>query len=140
MVTFSQDGRGKMIRLRRRKLPDPSERGNAGSFFKNPVVEADQADRLRTDHPELPAWPADWDVDFKLHLEKGAVISGSVTGGKLTEWNITPTGRKQDVVVHEPQKAPERPLIPANDYSVRIGLDQSGGSRFQGSRLVGRGD
>jgi UDP-N-acetylmuramate dehydrogenase len=45
-------------RLRRRKLPDPASIGNAGSFFKNPVVEAAEAARLRADDPTLPAYPA----------------------------------------------------------------------------------
>ena len=45
-------------RLRRRKLPDPAVIGNAGSFFKNPVVDAALAARLRASHPEAPVYPA----------------------------------------------------------------------------------
>lgn len=44
-------------RLRRRKLPDPAEVGNAGSFFKNPVVAAGVAQRLAAEYPDMPAWP-----------------------------------------------------------------------------------
>lgn len=47
-----------VIRIRRRKLPDPAVNGNAGSFFKNPIVDAATAATLRTQHPQLPAWPA----------------------------------------------------------------------------------
>ncbi len=47
-----------VARLRTRKLPNPALTGNAGSFFKNPLVTADEAQRLRRDHPDLPAWPA----------------------------------------------------------------------------------
>jgi len=46
-----------VIRQRRRKLPDPAVEGNAGSFFKNPVIDAAAADALRGAHPALPAWP-----------------------------------------------------------------------------------
>jgi UDP-N-acetylmuramate dehydrogenase len=44
-------------RLRRRKLPDPAVIGNAGSFFKNPVVEAALAARIRAAHPQAPVYP-----------------------------------------------------------------------------------
>ena len=54
-----------VIRVRRNKLPDPQVHGNAGSFFKNPVVTAEKAENLITEHPDLPAW-AQPDGDTKL--------------------------------------------------------------------------
>ncbi len=53
----------------------------------------------------LPAWPASWDADFKLHLSGNSIIRGKVSNGKLTEWSITPETRRQDVVVKKPQSA-----------------------------------
>ena len=46
-----------VLRLRTRKLPDPAVIGNAGSFFKNPVVPLAQTEALKREHPALPIWP-----------------------------------------------------------------------------------
>ena len=46
-----------VVHLRTRKLPDPAVIGNAGSFFKNPIVDATLAAALQREHPGLPAWP-----------------------------------------------------------------------------------
>lgn len=45
-------------RLRRARLPYPDQLGNAGSFFKNPLVPDSTAHRLRTEHPGLPVYAA----------------------------------------------------------------------------------
>ncbi len=47
-----------VIAIRRSKLPDPQVLGNAGSFFKNPVVPAQVAERIKADHPDLSSYPA----------------------------------------------------------------------------------
>jgi UDP-N-acetylmuramate dehydrogenase len=45
-----------VVHLRTRKLPDPAVIGNAGSFFKNPIVDASLGEALKREHPELVAW------------------------------------------------------------------------------------
>ncbi|TVQ04972.1 MAG: UDP-N-acetylmuramate dehydrogenase [Balneolaceae bacterium] len=47
-----------VVAIRRSKLPDPELLGNAGSFFKNPVVDKSIHQRISKDYPEVPAYPA----------------------------------------------------------------------------------
>ena len=96
-----------VVNLRTRKLPDPAVIGNAGSFFKNPVVPLVHAETLRREHPQLPCWPAGggaklsaaWLIDtcgFKGLRDGDAGISnrhalvlvnhGSATGNQL--WSL----------------------------------------------------
>jgi UDP-N-acetylmuramate dehydrogenase len=46
-----------VIRIRTSKLPDPKVLGNAGSFFKNPVLQAAQFAALHARHPQMPHYP-----------------------------------------------------------------------------------
>lgn len=57
--------------IRREKLPDPVELGNAGSFFKNPVVAAVLADKIRLQYPGLVAYPQ---ADGQVKLAAGWLI------------------------------------------------------------------
>jgi hypothetical protein len=50
----------------------------------------------------LPAWPPEWDVDFKLHAPANTVVSGTVKGGRLQRLDVSPSSRRKDVIVQSP--------------------------------------
>lgn len=54
--------RSAVTEIRRSKLPDPEEIGNAGSFFKNPVVSTAKFEELRSKHPDIASYPAEGGV------------------------------------------------------------------------------
>ena len=76
-----------ICQLRRDKLPDPTRQGNAGSFFKNPIVSATEYKVLISESPELPGFEqsngayklsAGWLIErcgWKGHREGDAGVS-----------------------------------------------------------------
>lgn len=61
-----------VIKIRKSKLPDPAEIGNAGSFFKNPTIGAIDYEGLKAEFPEIPGYeqpnnevkvPAGWLIE-----------------------------------------------------------------------------
>ena len=60
-----------VVSVRRAKLPDPLELGNAGSFFKNPVIEASQFDALIAREPGVVSYRQ---PDGRVKLAAGWLI------------------------------------------------------------------
>ena len=79
-----------VINIRSSKLPNPKEIGNAGSFFKNPEVPADQYQNLKIEFPNLVAYP----------LENG---NYKLAAGWLIEQSGLKGFRKGDAGIHKLQ-------------------------------------
>ncbi len=54
-----------VITVRKKKLPDPDEVANNGSFFANPIVSAEQLRKLQADYPNIVFWELD-DQTYKV--------------------------------------------------------------------------
>lgn len=54
-----KDIRQVVINIRSSKLPDPEIIGNAGSFFKNPVVKNEKLQQIKQDYPDIPSYKQD---------------------------------------------------------------------------------
>lgn len=73
----------------------------------------------------FPAWPVDWDVDFKLHAPLQTTVQGSLRGGKLISLQVTPESRARDIVNWlgkvSPARAPalisaKQPIMASSTY------------------------
>lgn len=87
-----------VCRLRRSKLPDPAERGNAGSFFKNPIVSKAQYEELKSRYRELPGYAVsqqDAQQGAQQGVQQGAPADGSSSHIKIPAgWLLEQLGWK----------------------------------------------
>ncbi|AHM63478.1 UDP-N-acetylenolpyruvoylglucosamine reductase [Flammeovirgaceae bacterium 311] len=79
-----------VIRIRQSKLPDPKQIGNAGSFFKNPVIGQEQFAALQQQYPSMPHYPQ---PDETVKVPAGWLIEQSGWKGH----------RRGNIGVHEKQ-------------------------------------
>ncbi|MDH3346462.1 MAG: hypothetical protein OEL75_04680, partial [Kiritimatiellaceae bacterium] len=70
------------------------------------LMRATQSMLMQTDGREihlLPAWPKNWDANFKLHAPYNTIVEATVKNGEITDLKVTPESRKEDVVIHAAQ-------------------------------------
>lgn len=83
-----------IIEIRNSKLPKPEDLGNAGSFFKNPVVPEAIYNKLQRKYPEVPGYPVD---DSQVKVPAGWLIEETGWKGKVV--GNTGTYKQQALVI-----------------------------------------
>ena len=119
-----------VVRLRTRKLPDPSVIGNAGSFFKNPIVDAALAAELKRQHSELPAWPQ---ADGRSKLSAAWMIEAAGFKG-LREGDAGISNRHALVLVNH--GAATGPQLWALAQKVMLGVREKFGVQLEPEPVV----
>jgi len=77
-------------------LPDQCHGGNLLLTTQYMLMQAD-GDKIRL----LPAWPKDWDVNFKLHAPKNTVVECVYKNGEVEVLKVTPEARRKDIIMPE---------------------------------------
>jgi len=74
--------------------PDQDNGGNGLNALQTMLIQFD-GQRILV----LPAWPQEWNVDFKLHAPYQTTVSGSYRQGKIVNLIVEPAERRKDVTV-----------------------------------------
>lgn len=85
-----------IIQIRSSKLPDPQVLGNAGSFFKNPIVAAQVAQKLKAQYSSMPMYPQ---ADGTVKIAAGWLIEQAGFKG-LREGAVGVYDKQALVLVH----------------------------------------
>ncbi len=83
-----------VIEIRTSKLPDPKKIGNAGSFFKNPVISHQQLKKLKVNFPEIVSYPVS---DNLVKIAAGWLIE--TAGWKGKDFGNFGVHKKQSLVL-----------------------------------------
>ena len=74
--------------------PDQDNGGNGENGLQQMIMYAD-GDKIIL----MPAWPGEWNCDFKLNAPKQTTIQGTITNGEITNLVVTPAERAKDVEI-----------------------------------------
>ncbi|MDP8242867.1 MAG: DUF5703 domain-containing protein [Candidatus Hinthialibacter antarcticus] len=77
-------------------VPDQDHGGNLMKALQTMLLQTDDGKIYLT-----PAWPDDWDAEFKLHAPMQTTIEGKIKNGEITSLIVQPESRKKDVVIVE---------------------------------------
>jgi len=117
MAYLGLAGQARSYVVQRAAASDPSQRFPAfwgpnvdwtpDQDHGNVLVKAVQSMILQTDGRAIylaPAWPQDWDCDFKLHAPYNTTVTGAIVSGNIVSLEVSPPERAKDVVICGPKK------------------------------------
>lgn len=97
-------------------LPDTDHGGVAMTALQEMIMQADGKRILLG-----PAWPAEWNCNFKLHAPDQTTVEGHVADGKVVVDKVTPESRRKDITIFPLKGLPKPPVSagkPATASSV----------------------
>lgn len=106
-------------KTRQQRLPDPKQLGNAGSFFKNPIVSLEKAEALKAQFPDLVMYPYD---DRQVKLAAGWLIDKA--GLKGVRKGYVGTYPKQALVIVNYGDAEGRDILKFAQYVQHVVQDK----------------
>jgi alpha-L-fucosidase 2 len=75
-------------------MPDEDNGGNGENGLQEMLMQVNGREIIL-----LPAWPKNWNAEFKLHAPYETTVEGRVVKGKLVDLKVTPESRKADIMV-----------------------------------------
>ncbi len=75
-------------------IPDQDHGGNLMMTLQTMLLQTEDNQILL-----FPAWPAQWDVDFKLHAPRNTTVEATLRNGQITRLEVTPASRLRDVLL-----------------------------------------
>ena len=85
-------------------MPDEDNGGNGENGLQQMLLQAEGRKILL-----MPAWPREWNADFKLNAPRQTTIEGRVRAGRLLGLVVTPRERIEDIQLPGGQTLPRPP-------------------------------
>ncbi|OHA17056.1 MAG: UDP-N-acetylenolpyruvoylglucosamine reductase [Candidatus Taylorbacteria bacterium RIFCSPHIGHO2_02_FULL_45_28] len=104
------------------KLPDWKLWGTAGSFFKNPIISAEQFLKLKKKYPELPGYP---EPDGRAKVSLGWILDKVCNARGLCKGNVCVYEKQALVLIAKPGATSEEVVVLAQDL-MRMVKEKTG--------------
>ncbi|MCK9791922.1 UDP-N-acetylmuramate dehydrogenase [Providencia rettgeri] len=122
-----------VCQTRRSKLPDPAITGNAGSFFKNPIISAEKAQAIKIAYPNCPQYNQE---DGSVKLAAGWLIDQC--GLKSHEIGGAAVHKQQALVLINKNRATGQDIVNLAKYVSQKVLERFGIHLEPEVRFIGK--